>query len=231
MLRLSKLSLMRYLVIIGCILGLFSGCKRGGLNVPQANVTTMLTAYGQSNPEKQVAFKTNLGEVVVQLYEDTPLHRANFIRLVKNNYYQWGVFYRVVNGLLVQGGDPNVARRVDFTVPNEMKNNHFHRRGAIAMAHYDEGNPNKNSSASEFYIVDGRRYSNGDLDDLRKTGRYSEEQLEIFKKEGGYADLDDKYTVFGEVISGMEIIQQLSNAKLMGDEKPLRPVDFTVSIK
>jgi cyclophilin family peptidyl-prolyl cis-trans isomerase len=99
------------------------------------------------------------------------------------------------------------------------------------MAHYDEGNPNKNSSASEFYIVDGRKYSNGDLDDLRKTGRYSEEQLEIFKKEGGYADLDDKYTVFGEVISGMEIIQQLSNAKLMGDEKPLRPVDFTVSIK
>lgn len=222
---------MRYFIIICCISLLFLGCKSGGLDIPQEKITATLTEYGKNNPENKVVFKTNVGEIVVQLYEDTPLHRANFIRLVKNNYYQWGVFYRVVSGLLVQGGDPNVARRVDFTVPNEMKNNHFHRRGAIAMAHYDEGNPNMNSSASEFYIVDGRRYSNGDLDDLRKTGRYSEEQLEIFKKDGGYADLDDKYTVFGEVISGMEIIQKLSSAKLMGDEKPLRPVDFTVTIK
>jgi cyclophilin family peptidyl-prolyl cis-trans isomerase len=98
------------------------------------------------------------------------------------------------------------------------------------MARYDEGNPEKNSSASEFYIVAGRRYSNGDLDDLRKRGRYSEAQLEIFRKEGGYADLDDKYTVFGEVESGIDIINKIAAAKLMGEEQPLRPVEFTLSV-
>jgi cyclophilin family peptidyl-prolyl cis-trans isomerase len=221
---------MRYFFVVFSVLLGFCGCKNGTLNLPQDKVTETLAEYGKANPENRVVLDTEFGKIVIKLYDDTPYHRANFVRLIKNNYYKWGVFYRVVSGLLVQGGDPNVARRVDFTVPNEMKNSHFHRRGAIAMAHYDEGNPNKNSSASEFYIVDGRRYSNGDLDDLRKRGRYSEEQLEIFRKEGGYADLDDKYTVFGEVESGIDIINKISSAKLMGEEQPLRPVDFQISV-
>jgi Cyclophilin type peptidyl-prolyl cis-trans isomerase/CLD len=116
---------MRYFFVFFSVLMLFYGCKKGNLNLSQEKAAETLAEYGKANPENKVVLDTEFGKITIQLYEDTPYHRANFVRLIKNNYYKWGVFYRVVSGLLVQGGDPNVARRVDFTVPNEMKNNHL----------------------------------------------------------------------------------------------------------
>jgi len=203
------------------------GCK-SDLNIPQDQVLQTLAEFGEKNKEKNVLIKTDFGNIELVLFEDTPLHRANFIRSIKSGYYNDANFYRIVSSFMIQGGDVN-GKKTNFLVPNEVKNKYFHKAGALAMAHYDENNPQKNSSPTEFYIVKGRRYLSDDLQDLVKTGKYTEDQIKNFETIGGAANLDGSYTVFGEVVKGMDVVEKIAALRTNDDESPKQKVEFKIS--
>jgi len=160
---------------------------------------TFLGEYAKQNPENEVVIKTVGGDITVKLYVKTPLHRANFIRLVKSNYYVHRTFYRNVYQTAIQGGGEYLDQ-LDYLVPPEYVPEYTHKRGAIAMARYDEGNPEKASSPTEFFIVTNA----------------SEAQK-----------LNGLYVVFGEVTKGMDIVDKIQLAPEYY-EKPAIPVFFRI---
>ena len=168
-----------------------------------ADVKQALTPYGKENSEDIVIVKTLKGNFTIQLFKDTPLHRANFIRLIKNGYYQDRYFYRTIYETGIQGGGEYMDR-LDYLVPAEYSPNHLHKRGAVAMARYDEGNPEKSSSASEFFI-------------------------DIYEKEA--QKFNNNYVVFGQVIDGMDVVEKIYSGKVYYDEKPDIPVRFSIEVK
>lgn len=209
---------------------LLAGCQ-ADLTIPKDQVQKTLLEYGAKHPEREVLIETDLGNITLQLFEDTPLHRANFIRAIKAGYYNsTSEFYRIVSSFMVQGGALR-AKKTNYLVPNEIKAGHFHKTGAVAMAHHDENNPQHDSSPTEFYIVTGRRYLSDDLTDLAETGKYSAAQLQHYEKIGGAANLDGSYTVFGEVSSGMDVVEKIGALKTNEDESPKQKVKFKISCK
>ena len=209
------------------ILSILAACKTD-LNIQKDQVEKTLLEYGAQNPEKNVTITTDFGKIELKLYEDTPLHRANFIRTIKSGHYDSPEFYRIVSSFMIQGGDLD-AKKTNFLVPNEVKAHHFHQAGALAMAHYDENNPQKNSSPTEFYIVKGRKYLSDDLQDLVKLGKYTPQQISTFETIGGAANLDGNYTVFGELTSGMEVVEKIAALRTNDNESPKQKVKFKIS--
>lgn len=197
--------------------------------VTKENLQEVLTRYGQTHNENEVIIETSYGTMRIRLYEDTPLHRANFIKQINEEYYDGGTFYRIVNKFMIQGGVK--GKYVDYLIPAEMSRNHFHKRGAIAMAHYDEGNPNNDSSPTEFYIVQGQVYTEEDVvfEQQERKLMMTPEQQETYMKIGGDFSLDGKYTVFGEVIEGFEVIDKIASEKVIGEDRPLNKIPFKIS--
>lgn len=197
--------------------------------VTKENLQEVLTRYGQTHKENEVIIETSYGTMRIRLYEDTPLHRANFIKQINEEYYDGGTFYRIVNKFMIQGGVK--GKYVDYLIPAEMKPNHFHKRGAIAMAHYDEGNPNNDSSPTEFYIVQGQVYTEEDVvfEQQERKLMMTPEQQKTYMKIGGDFSLDGKYTVFGEVIEGFEVIDKIASEKVIGEDRPLNKIPFKIS--
>ncbi len=197
------------------------------ISIDPGQVKEVLTAYGKENPENIVMIHTSMGDIKVKLYEDTPLHRANFIRLVKNGYYDNSIFNRVVKDFVVQGGraERRYVKIGNYRVPAEFKPNRFHKRGALAMARTDENNPNKESSPRDFYFVLGQAYNNPTLDQMEKQFNISltPAQRKAYTTKGGVPQLDKEYTVFGEVIEGMNVIEKISGVEVNG-EVPVRDV-------
>lgn len=209
---------------------LVSSCKQKSLELPKEEnaLRTALTEYGKQNTENQIVLHTDAGDITVKLYEDTPLHRANFIYLAKENYYTEGIFYRLVEGHLAQGGNKPELPRLQYEIPMELKPNHFHKRGAIGMA---SDKPTRLSACTEFYLVSGRKYSQEGIAELREQGlRITPEQAKTYTTEGGYHPLDGKYTVFGEVIKGMEIVDKIAQGKIYDTDKAVVKVKFKLSI-
>lgn len=220
---------MRTILLFACLGSFFLwSCQNQNLEIPQDQVEKVLTEYGKANPETEAVIHTDLGDVHLRLYTETPLHRANFVRMIKAGYFKQGLFYRIISSFMVQGGS---ATKVDyqFLIPNEIDPSRIHKYGALAMAHYDEGNPNNNSSATEFYIVRGRRFLNEDLQEL--ADKYPAEQLKILETIGGAPNLDGRYTVFGEVTKGMEIIEKFSEVRTRGEDEPEQKIRFSVELK
>jgi len=174
-----------------------------------------------------VTIETSYGIMRIRLYEDTPLHRANFIKLINDDYYNEATFYRVVQGFVVQGGD--MSKTYDYLIPAEFRPNHFHKKGAVAMARSDDNNPAMESSATEFYIMQGLPYKEEDIDaEAANDGlTLTPEQRETYLKVGGDMSLDQKYTVFGEVVEGLDVIDKLASVKVYG-EKPVQKVPFKI---
>ncbi len=210
---------------------LLSGCKQKNLELPKDEnaLRTALTDYGKQNTENQIIIHTEEGDISVRLYEDTPLHRANFVYLAKQNYYTDGIFYRLVEGHLAQGGNKTELPRLQYELPMELMPNHFHKRGAIAMA---SDKPTKLSAASEFYLVAGRKYSKEAIAELREQGiNISPEQEKVYTTEGGYHPLDGKYTVFGEVTKGIEVVDKIAQGKIYDTDKAVAKVKFKLTTK
>lgn len=203
-------------------------CKNESLDIAQDQVEKVLTEYGKANPETEAVIHTNLGDIHLRLFTETPLHRANFVRMIKGGHYKKGHFYRIIGSFMVQGGSETEGK-YNYLVPNEISPERLHKYGALAMAHYDENNPNNNSSPTEFYIVRGRRFLNEDLEELAEN--YSPEQLKIFETIGGAPNLDGKYTVFGEVTKGMDIIEKLSEVRTRGEDEPEQKIRFSLELK
>jgi cyclophilin family peptidyl-prolyl cis-trans isomerase len=189
-----------------------------------------------------VELVTSKGTMVIRLSDSTPLHRDNFIKLVNQHFYDGLLFHRVMSQFMIQGGDPKskTAKAGDqlgggspgYTIPAEIKPYLFHKKGALAAARTpDEINPNKESNGSQFFIVQGRVYDDADLNQVeaRLNGyKIPEAHREVFKTIGGSPSLDTKYTVFGEVIKGIDIIDSIA-AVPVGDRN--RPVEDVRIIK
>ena len=197
-----------------------------------------------SKKEYMVRMFTTAGVVDVKLYDETPEHRGNFVKLVKEQCYDSLLFHRVIRNFMIQGGDPDSKYAapgkllgegdLGYTVePEFMPELHFHRRGALAAAREgDDVNPTKASSASQFYIVWGNVFTKEQLDKLKtqykqRTGKditITPEQLEVYTTIGGTPHLDGDYTVFGEVVKGLEVVDAIQNVKCDENDRPLRDV-------
>lgn len=208
------------------------GCgKKETILVTNENKKQVLTDYGKQNPEKEVLIETDFGNISVRLYEETPLHRANFIKLIKDGYYNDPEFYRVVEKFVVQGGVP--MKKLDYTVPAEFNPNCVHKKGALAMARLDENNPGKESSSTEFYFVHGSKYAEWEFDEDQKNFglTFSPEQRKLYTTIGGEMSLDQKYTVFGEITEGLDVIDKIATVKVYNTEKPYKKIPFKISVK
>jgi len=213
--------------------------------VVESNQTTSeaATAEEDDKPEQLVKISTDYGDMIIKLYNGTPLHRDNFIKLVKASYYDSLLFHRVINQFMIQGGDPDSKGAAagqmlgnggpGYTIPAEFRKEYFHKKGALAAAREgDQVNPEKASSGSQFYIVQGRKWTNTELNTMEQQRHHliPWEQKEVYMKTGGTPHLDGAYTVFGEVISGMEVIDKI--AAQAGDRmnRPLKDIKMTISL-
>jgi cyclophilin family peptidyl-prolyl cis-trans isomerase len=202
----------------------------------ESKVKEQLLEYGKKNTETNVVISTKFGNIRCRLYQETPLHRANFIRLIKNGYYDdEAQFYRIIQRFMIQGGDLGKLsqRKENVMIPNEiMPNKFFHKRGALAMARPDANNPEKKSSATEFYLIQGSRYDSAELAALAVLQQLTlnNTHIQTYTTIGGDISLDGKYTVFGEVIEGLEVIDKIAAVETFGNDKPLKKIPFSVQV-
>ncbi|MCX8020871.1 MAG: peptidylprolyl isomerase [Chitinophagaceae bacterium] len=190
--------------------------------------------------KKDVLLKTSMGEIIIRLSDSTPLHRDNFLKLVKQKFYDSILFHRVIKDFMIQAGDPNSKRAKPgeplgsggpgYTIPAEFVASLFHKKGAVAAARLgDPVNPEKASSGSQFYIVQGRKFTDEELNQLeanRLNGRkIPSPRREIYKTLGGAPHLDDSYTVFGEVIQGLEVVDKIASSPTSKGTDRDRPLE------
>jgi cyclophilin family peptidyl-prolyl cis-trans isomerase len=255
--------------------------------------------FGKKDPNTYVEITTTKGTIVVKLFDETPLHKENFITLANDGFFDSIYFHRVIDGFMIQTGDPNTKPGGDkkdignggpgYKLPAEFVPTLFHKKGVLAAARLgDQMNPEKQSSGSQFYIVQGKKLSDSELDNmeslrnrrlktngmqkllegnlrdeaqklvqqLQKAGSiseqeqlkivekldsmlvasgnytpfaYSEEQREVYKNEGGTPHLDGEYTIFGEVVEGNEVVDEIAAAEVSGST-PKEPIYMTVKV-
>ena len=205
---------------------------------PANTMATGQTSQNKDNEKMtQVLLKTTFGDIVIALYNDTPQHKANFEKLVNEKFYDGVLFHRIIKGFMIQGGDPDsktakAGQRlgsgdVGYTIPAEFVPAHIHKRGAVAAARMgDNVNPQKASSGCQFYIVDGTVYDNDKLDMIAmRTGKtFTPEQVKAYTTDGGAPFLDGDYTVFGEVVKGMTVVDKIAAQQKDAADRPLEDI-------
>ena len=193
-----------------------------------------LLAYGRQHPGSEVLVKTRLGNIRVRLFDDTPIHKANFLLLARRGVFDETVFNRVVKGFAVQGGQttgPRTIRLRRYRLPPEIRPNHFHVKGALGMARYDDDqNPGHLSSNTDFYFVVGEKLT--PAQSRAAAGRpLTAAQVRAYATKGGVPALDGKYTVFGEVIDGLDVIDKISQVQVDPQDKwPMEDVPMKVEV-
>jgi cyclophilin family peptidyl-prolyl cis-trans isomerase len=235
------------------------------------------------NENTTILIKTTLGDIKVKLYDNTPLHRDNFIKLVKSGVYDGVTFHRVIRDFMIQSGDPQTKENktglpdslITYTLPAEFNSQNFHKRGALAAAREgDDVNPDRRSSGTQFYIVQGIKYDDQSLSDaelrinssmkqalfnrllretvdsvnvsgkplssgeiqeiasmkmfkylsVHKDFKVPEDQRAVYKSIGGVPRLDGSYTVFGEVIEGLDVVDRIAAVETDANDKPVSDV-------
>lgn len=281
--------LLALLPLLGILL---TGCNSASASQSAAEQSTPTVLTNNSNNNTMVQINTEFGNITVKLYDETPQHRDNFIKLVKQGYYQDLLFHRVIKQFMIQGGDPESKGApagkalgvgdVGYTIPAEILPQFFHKKGALCAARKgDQVNPNKESSGCQFYLVQGKTYTDKELDqmeqqmngpamqkrfmELKKQNwpriqemvqnkdsiglqkmqdqfiaqiqqefagktRLSAAAREAYKTIGGTPFLDGEYTVFGEVVEGLEVIDKIAAVKCGAADRPEKDVKFTVVI-
>ncbi|OAV71417.1 putative peptidyl-prolyl cis-trans isomerase [Bacteroidales bacterium Barb4] len=188
--------------------------------------------------ETLVLIDTDMGKIKVRLFNETPLHRDNFIKNVNDRLYDGLLFHRVIRQFMIQGGDTESKNALPevhlgegdlgYTVPAEFVfPRYFHKRGMLCAARTGDGeNPEKASSASQFYIVTGKHFTGMDLDKIEKNeGKsFTPEQRKAYMEEGGTPHLDGNYTVFGEVVSGMKAVDKIQFSPVGNEDRPLKNI-------
>ena len=195
--------------------------------------------------ETKVVLSTEYGNIKIKLFNETPQHRDNFIKLVKEGFYNETLFHRVIKDFMIQGGDPDSKNAqkgeslgegdVGYTIPAEFNTNLIHKKGALAAARQpDNVNPQKRSSGCQFYIVQGRKFTTEEIEKIEKSkeGRikYTDEQYKAYQTIGGYPPLDMDYTVFGEVIEGLDVVDKIAALKRDKKNRPIEDVKMTIKI-
>ena len=198
-----------------------------GFLIPMA-----LFAGGTKEKHEFIKISTKYGTATVMLYNETPLHRDNIVKLAKKNFYDSLIFHRVIQDFMIQGGDPTSrggaegkvlgAGEIEYTIPAEINNIRYHKRGVIAAAR--NNNPTKASSGCQFYLVQGKRFTYDELD----TTKYSKEKIDTYVTQGGTAYLDGNYTVYGEIVDGIEMVDRIAALKTAPGDRPLENVFMKV---
>ena len=191
-------------------------------------------------PGVRVKVTTDSGVMIIRLYDKTPLHRDNFIKLANAHFFDSLLFHRVIQGFMIQGGDPQSKNAqpgqmlgngdVGYTIPAEFDTSLYHKKGALAAARTN--NPAKASSGCQFYIVQGRKWTDAELNNLEiQSGiKYPAAQRNIYKTQGGTAQLDMAYTVFGEVESGLEVIDKIASVQKGMADRPIGDVHMYIEV-
>lgn len=201
------------------------------------NAQTSIKQENMKEDGPMVEMQTNRGRIVLQLYNDTPLHRDNFLKLASKGFFDGLLFHRVIEKFMIQGGDPDSRKAkpgmmlgngsLGYKIPAEFRDNRFHKRGALCAAREgDMVNPKKESSSSQFYIVQGQVWSEDDMNMMAKRFKkeFSPEQVKAYTTVGGAPHLDGDYTVFGEVVEGMEVVDKIASAPRDRNDRPLEDV-------
>ena len=200
------------------------------------------TKFNSSKKDYLVTITTGFGEMKLVLYDLTPLHKANFIKLASQHFYDSLLFHRVIKDFMIQGGDP-VSKKatalqalgdgdVGYTIPAEFNEKLFHKRGVIAAARDD--NPQKASSGCQFYIVQGKKFTNDTLfaKAEKRTGfKIPEDHRQVYRTLGGVPHLDMNYTVFGEVIKGQEVVEKIISQKTDPRDRPLQDIRMKIKVE
>lgn len=252
--------------ILTCvILGSTSGCQEAKNSAESAN-EEVITAVSQTedlaNAEEvsteeskdrnaKVKISTDLGDMIAILYDETPLHRDNFIKLTEEGFFNDLLFHRVIDGFMIQGGDPDSrgAAPTDrlgrggpgYTLPAEIKPEFVHIKGALSAARRGgPSNPEKRSSGSQFYVVQGKPVTLDMLMGMEKRlnmGKdsaehfhYTDEQIEAYLNLGGTPHLDGEYTVFGKVIDGLDVLDKIASVPTARGDRPLEDVKMTIEL-
>ena len=195
-----------------------------------------VSLFAQKPIYHYINIQTDKGDCLLRLYNETPKHRDNFIKLTKEGYFDGLLFHRVINHFMVQSGDPDSRTATagqalgegspDYKIPSEIQDGLFHKKGTIGAARDD--NPEKASSASQFYLVQGKVFSQAGLDSLengrRKGKKFSAAQRAAYTTIGGTPHLDDNYTVFGELVNGIPTIETIAVVKTDERDRPLEDV-------
>lgn len=216
---------MNRLIIIPAIIFIFISCN-----------PRLADGLYKKDLAKDIAMITDKGTIVIRLSDSTPLHRNNFIKLVKEKYYDSLLFHRVIKEFMIQGGDPDSknakpGQRLGsgapaYKVPAEFRPSLFHKRGVIAAARGD--NPEKASSGSQFYLVQGKVFTDAGLDSLEifrlKGRKIPLDHRMVYKTIGGAPHLDQDYTVFGEVTKGLDLVDSIANTPTSGRSGGYRPI-------
>lgn len=182
----------------------------------------------------KIAITTEYGKIVMELYDNTPKHRDNMVKLTKEHFFDSTLFHRVIPGFVIQGGDPNSKTaapgamlgngETGYRVDAEINDSAFHKYGALGMAR--DGNPAKASSGCQFYIVTGRKYTQEEMDNFAARGerKFSPSQIEAYKTIGGTPMLDGGYTIYGEVTEGMDIVEKIANEPRNQMDRPNKDI-------
>ncbi len=190
--------------------------------------------------ERIVEITTEYGTMKIKLYNQTPKHRDNFIKLASEGFYNGLLFHRVMQGFMIQGGDPNSktagpdvmlgAGDVGYKVPAEFNDSLYHKKGALCAAR--DGNPEKASSGCQFYIVQGKKYTEAELKmfETNMGMKFSAKQRNDYMTVGGTPQLDKNCTVYGEVIEGFDVIDKIAAVKTKPGDRPVTDVKMTVRV-
>lgn len=211
-------------------------------NNPEPKKTDMNTNQKSEKMDTStyVLISTEYGDIKIRLYDETPLHRDNFIKLVKEGTLDSTLFHRIIPEFMIQGGDPTSKNAapgqalgsgdVGYRVPAEFNKDLIHKRGVLAAAR--DGNPQKASSGCQFYITQGKKYTRAELQMLasRTGNNWTEEQMKIYEEIGGTPMLDMGYTVFGEVVSGMDTVDKIIAQPRDGRDRPNTDIRMKVTL-
>lgn len=205
-------------------------------------ISTISFAQKKSKKDYLVTLNTKYGTMHMVLFDDTPLHKANFIKLVEQKFYDSLLFHRIIDGFMIQGGDPesktakpnqrlgngggNMER-----IPFEFKPNHIHRKGALAAAR--DNNPEKKSSACQFYIVQGKKRTDEEVTATaqRNGMNYTTQQRADYMILGGTPHLDNGYTVFGEAIDNLDLIDTIAKQPKDSADRPKEDIKMSMTVK
>lgn len=197
----------------------------------------------QADAQQRVRMETTLGTIDFILYDETPKHKSNFMRLISEGYFDGLLFHRVIPRFMIQAGDPESREATStrglgnggpgYTIPAEINNKFIHKKGALAAARQpDAGNPEFRSNGSQFYFVQGSVYLRNALQRYEKKNNiiYTEKQKIDYETLGGMPHLDGKYTIFGQIIWGLDVLEKISQVKTGRGDRPVEDVRI-ISVK
>ncbi len=238
---------MKFLVLLFCTVFSFTVFAQAPKKATPIKKSVPVVVTKKKSTEKLVEITTEYGVMIARLYDSTPLHRDNFLKLVQEKFYDSLLFHRVIKNFMLQGGDPT-SKNADSSaslgggsapgerIAAEFRPNFFHKKGALAAAR--DNNPEKASSNCQFYIVQGNKVDTAQLSQVYQQSVknnnpnfiYSAQQKEIYQRMGGTPFLDQNYTVFGEIISGLNVIDKIAAIPTRPGDRPIKNVIMKIRL-